>query len=434
MLKRLRLNREAVLVIVLMAVFTIFTGFSIYEQQRDRAAGFILPAGSYSGSGDGLLALYRLADAFGFRPGRWERSAFRLPPTPMALVVVRPYYPPYDKEEASALLEWAAKGNTLFIIDNPGNVIEKQLGIEIGDPEKIKNKKKTPPELKNFKKHIPDSSTDEVEEPTYSVDEYSPENDKLTVVPPSMTAAATKNINSVTFSNKEFIVKAPGSAIPLFGEFQRANAVYLPWKKGRIIIFADAAPFINRNIDKADNARFILQALKEWGVSDRVFFDEYHHGIQQRDSMLGVMLHTPVGWGILQFLFGVILILFGMGYRFSSPREEKTPGQGRRKRIEYIKSMAGLLQKKNAAALIEGEIVAGFREDLAKALGLSPNTTSPALISYGKKEKLIPEKLSDEFLKLLSDSVISGPVTEKGLLRMTALMEKIINPIRRKRI
>ena len=136
MLKKIKPGREAVLVIILMLAFIIIAGYNLYEKYKVEAPGLKVPTCSESAGGDGFLAFYRLLDTYGFNPGRWKRSSFNLPPTPFVFIVGNPQYPPYNKEEAGALLDWVSKGNTLFLIGNPGKNLCEQIGIKIGDPKK----------------------------------------------------------------------------------------------------------------------------------------------------------------------------------------------------------------------------------------------------------------------------------------------------------
>ncbi|MCD6310002.1 MAG: DUF4350 domain-containing protein [Candidatus Eremiobacteraeota bacterium] len=430
MLKRFKMNKEATLVIILITAFITVIAYQLYEQYKIESPGFKLPANSESARGDGFLALYRMMKVSGFKPGRWKRSAYVLPPTKFVLLVANPMYPPYGRDEARVLLEWVERGNILFLIGNPGNAVCKQIGIEIDYIKKDK------PASSGKAKKQDNSSKGHCSSDVYSGfgESSSVLAGDLHDVKPSIISGATVNVNAVTFQNRQLITRIPRSAIPVFGGSGNFNVILLPLKKGKIIVSAEASPFINRNIDKADNAQFILQALRVWGDSDRILFDEYHHGLRARDSILAVMQKTPVGWGILQVILSIMLILFGFGYRFGKPREERSPDRGHRSRSEYVVSMANLFRKRNETPTILKELVSGFREDLSAALGLQPNTNLRIAISRGINEGLIAEEPAGELMKILEEKSLGRKISEKELMNVTGLMEKIISPIRRRRI
>jgi len=130
----------------------------------------------------------------------------------------------------------------------------------------------------------------------------------------------------------------------------------------------------NNLLRKGDNAVILCRLADAVAGRDRIYFDEYFHGMRDRPGPLELLLQPPLLWVTLQGLCLLGLILWRELPRFGVLRA--LPVQRRRSKEEYLDALANLLGQKQAYD--EGFRIArtAFTRELEDDLGL-PASLSP---------------------------------------------------------
>jgi hypothetical protein len=172
-------------------------------------------------------------------------------------------------------------------------------------------------------------------------------------------------------------------------------ALSRPLGSGQVVWMADAEPFRNAGIARADNGALAVALL---GPGRPVVFDEYRHGFSDEGGLWQVI---PAGWRTAMVLGALtaLVALVAYGRRFGPPQDER-----RRlgpSRSEYFGAMAGLLSRSaavgDATEVIRAEArrLLGQRSgdtDLApaaRAAGLGPDETAAVLGTGTEQDDLM---------------------------------------------
>jgi hypothetical protein len=144
--------------------------------------------------------------------------------------------------------------------------------------------------------------------------------------------------------------------------------------QGEVWVLRRPAFLRNERIRGGDNGVVLCRLAEAMGAArgQRVYFDEYFHGLRDRPGPVELLLQPPALWVTLQGAALVALALWRSLPRTGSVSEP--PAARRRSKDEYLDAMAGLLERKRAHA--EGHRVArdALARELEHALGLPPGT------------------------------------------------------------
>lgn len=141
----------------------------------------------------------------------------------------------------------------------------------------------------------------------------------------------------------------------------RNAVVLLERGKGRVVLFAQARPITNRWIRESGAATLAVRALADLAEGDVLWFDEFHHGFDEREGIAGrawrFLSGSPAGWGILQAAIAGILVLVFAGLRLGRPIDP--PPRRRRSALEHVDALSAAYQaarsrKRPARILVEG--------------------------------------------------------------------------------
>lgn len=133
----------------------------------------------------------------------------------------------------------------------------------------------------------------------------------------------------------------------------------------RVILVADEALFRNRTLRRTSAGPFALGLFA--GRTDRVVFEEYHHGFGASGSLAGATLawsrRSPLGWAVWQWTAVAVLALLFGAVRFGPVR----PGIVRRRRspLEHVRALATALSAARGQDEAIGAMVRGLRRRLA---------------------------------------------------------------------
>jgi hypothetical protein len=162
----------------------------------------------------------------------------------------------------------------------------------------------------------------------------------------------------------------------------------------------------------------VLNLLRRVPEGGRILFDEYHHGFYEPPSLLGTIVQTAWGWGILYALGIAALYLLLTGRRFGRPvplREETR----RRSSAEYVESMADLLQRGGKRGFVLRHYRESLKRRLARPYGISPRLDDDAFVRELARYRPLTDD-DQERLRSLLARMRREQVGEEELLRLIA--------------
>ncbi|HJR78958.1 MAG TPA: DUF4350 domain-containing protein [Anaerolineales bacterium] len=117
--------------------------------------------------------------------------------------------------------------------------------------------------------------------------------------------------------------------------------------RGRVILGTISEAFTNAGLKQAGNPELVLNILALARNKGAVWFDEWHHGLQSGEQVLGpaeFLRATPVGRSLLFVTFAALIVFFlqgrGFGRPVPLPQEIK-----RRGALEHVTGIANLSRR-----------------------------------------------------------------------------------------
>lgn len=186
--------------------------------------------------------------------------------------------------------------------------------------------------------------------------------------------------------------------------------------RGRVYVISEAEVFANENLARNDNVVFAANLLfgARAGV---VHFDEHIHMVRVGLSDEALELDPARAyWALRLALLAVALFFIGQMLRFGAPVPLKV--RPRRSALEFVEALADLYRRAEARGAVLGILRHTFRQRLAAAVGLSPETPGPALAAAVARQRGVPEAQLAGLLAHLDDPALAAHLTEHDLLRL----------------
>lgn len=136
---------------------------------------------------------------------------------------------------------------------------------------------------------------------------------------------------------------------------------------GTVYVLADPLVLCNGFLGEADNGRLLADLIPP-SASERVAFDEYHHGLTAGDISPATWLLTPWGFGLLWLIVAVFFAFFLRGRRFGPlvPRPAEIP----RVEAEWAVAVGELLRRSGARNVTLGLLATATERAVASRTGL----------------------------------------------------------------
>jgi hypothetical protein len=256
--------------------------------QGARRGAFADRLSTFRSSPDGARALYLVLEAQHLDVARWQRPLDELPPgAPLLLLgvsfpgqgrealdggapVERPQAP-MDERELARLLAHVEAGATLVYA--PGDLASGGLLEALG----------------------------------VSLTPTGTPADSRTLVPaqPSVFTRGVERVETPVLAS----LRLPPEAVPLLldGPRRQTVAALVAHGSGRVLVLGAPELFTNRQLARADNARFLTGLVRELGQSQRVLFDEVHHGFGGGRSLGDFAARWGLHLAAAQLLLGLAL-------------------------------------------------------------------------------------------------------------------------------
>ena len=157
----------------------------------------------------------------------------------------------------------------------------------------------------------------------------------------------------------DFVVLVAQEGEPVLVSFEQG--------KGRVILGTMIESFTNAGLKKAGNPELVLNLLALAPPKGVVWFDEWHHGVQSGEQILGpaeFLRRTPIGRSLLFLVFAVFIAMLVQGRGFGRPvplpQEIK-----RRGALEHVTGIANLSRR----AAHRPAVMLHYHQQLKRKLG-----------------------------------------------------------------
>lgn len=305
-----------------------------------------LPYATDNPKGDGTKAMFLLLDQAGFRTSR----LLAVTPQEGGLMVMLEPDGNLREQDWRQVLGWVERGNTLLLASDKSNGLYQHFKFELS--------------------RAPDPATSQ----------------RL-----SSGHRLLENVGELTLPGPARLKQHQDMAFAQGDE----RGVYLAevrQGKGRIVLLTLPALFTNKELDQKDNMVLLLNIVRLYGRED-VWINEAVHGYSWEEATREVFA-WPLGLAAGQLALGLLLLYWFWGKRFGRPvplPAGKGPESG-----DYVNSMANIYRQGRARRLVLESVYQGFRQDLARYLGVREDTADTELVKrYSGRSRIDSKTLGD---------------------------------------
>ena len=295
------LSRDARLLIGIFFVLVILTVILAVKRGTEQRYAKL---SSLSPAPNGALALRLWVEELKYNVDEQVLATYVPPEEASIVFMLEPLFP--TEIEMKAMDDWLEQGGTLIVI-----------GEQYGMYSVIEH-------YQFFFRSLPDhDSGPEVETPLLNS--------------PSVLELKNTNVRSALNSERDdFVVLVAYMGEPVLVSFEQG--------KGRVILGTIAESFTNAGLKQPGNAELVLNVLALARNKGAVWFDEWHHGLQSGEQILGpseFLRSTPVGRSLLFTTFAVFLafLLQGRGFGRPIPLPQEIRRRGA---LEHVTGIANL--------------------------------------------------------------------------------------------
>ncbi len=375
-------SRDLLTFIILFVLLIGVAVISALQRPTDPRAQRRIPNTTYSSEDDGALALHLWLNQVGYRAQRIENQvSFRVSDEVRVLFVLNPSET-ISEADATALLRWVERGNTLIFADDYsyfGGALSRALRVEIN--------------YANL---------------TFS---------RAEVAQPVRGLSATQ----VVVDTRYYIRTWRDDAITFLRADDRPVLVMFPHGKGRVWVSSTPDLFSNASLRDEVNAAFVLSLVNDVPRNSLVAFDEYHHGYHIRgsnaddDSLNALVFGTPWGWALIFALAVFVAYLFIGGQRFGRAMP-LPPAIERRSPAEYVSAVARLLRRGGKRTMVLNHYRRQIKRTLGRPYHLNPDLSDDEFVNELARYREIDRVALLDTLRSLDPQ----HVNEKSLVKLAA--------------
>jgi hypothetical protein len=384
------MNRFAcwILVGMLLGVFGVVVAHLLRERS---AAGRDMPAFSvYSEAGDGLGEAAHVLRRLG-----WTPVALTRPIQPSRqrglLILTEPAQNTFGASEvisendARAILRWVEQGNTVLLMSRETTLLHQALGVDV----------------------LESGSRDE---------------EGFTAVDLDAASGYTEGIEHLSVGSRA-TVRARSGGLPLWSLGDRAGAVLLRRKKGRVLVVADPRLLTQEGLIRSDgeprddNVLFLANVAALDARDGRVYFDEYHHGLHSGGGFWSYLGYHGEKATVLLLL--VVLAVAGWMWAVRLGPAVPTPKTSKADAVDYASALARLYQRTGARRLLARTLARNFLTALTRHLRLRRNALPAEILAAWRLHDPGPSLGRLQILLRGVGELRRGEVSERQLLAWT---------------
>jgi hypothetical protein len=378
----MRLSRDSWLAIVLLMILVIVTVAAGYQQNKSKTIPYL----GTSSAPDGTLALKLWLGELGYQPLEETQVTFQAPQGVELILLIEPLMFISDRDWDS-LDKWVEQGGTLIVA---------------GD--KL-------PAIYAFQ-HF-DFTLSYLDEQAGSLSVAVP----LLTSPPQADPAPVTADLYLDSARTDFVTLLTANGRPALVSFEQG--------KGRVILSSTAYPFSNKGLKDDSTATLVLNLVALSAQKGRVWFDDWHHGIQG-NAIVGPdqwLRRTSAGHALL-FVAGVIffaLILQGRGFGRPIPLLNEIKRRGP---LEHVTAVANLNRKAGHRADVLRQYHQWVKRHLGHRYRLDPSLPDEEYVAQLAKYNPALEK---EKLLFLLQRLNQKNISESEMVRLAEEASKWIN-------
>ncbi len=371
------------------AALLAVTAWLLYQRV---AAGKDMPDYSvYSSAPHGLSGTATFLTKIGYEPIALTRPIQNTRNAGL-LIMVEPSYkgaaPRIEEGQAKNILAWVEHGNTLLLAGRHMNGLHEQLGLQISRDENA------------------DSSTPA----------------RYDALPEDPTGY-TRGIDHLEVEGLDSI-SAPSGHIVLWSTPAGVGALVMPHGDGRVIVVADPSVLTARGLPRRDNVLFLYNVALLDSADDRIYFDEYHHGLRTEGGFWDYLRYYGQTWAVLPLALFLGVALWSVAIRLGPavPRvEEQKPDA-----VAYASAIARIYQLAGVRRLPGQTLVRDFQDALCRHLRIR-RTTIPAqiLASWQQRHGQSSSERLQELLRAIPE-LRKGEVSSRRLLECTRAFDEFL--------
>lgn len=389
--------------ILLLVGFVVVTVISLFIVNITSDTSIITLPTTFSTRSSGFKALFIMLEELGFPVARLRRTYSNLKTGGGALVVVDPQIVPFSSREIKQLKEWIKKGNTLILLH--------------GGPQdytlfpRVSRKKEGSKKSGNLNGvSLADRLGIKVKQ--------SYEDTRNTVI---VSTARLYGVHKLSVSSKTRWRISKGTWTTIVRDKAGPIIVSKKMGKGEVIAISDASMASNRGLPLAENVRLLPALLLEKGKPSQVMFDEYHHGYSMADSFWHYVSSSIFGWILLQIFVASALVVYSRRATFAG-RYRSLTQPGGRSSLEYVNSLANVLESSHAGSVALDAILRRFLSRLARKTG-TPLSTLEEQADERIRALVGEEQNSNNLVSQCREAVTSGEDTSRTLVLARRLSE-----------
>jgi hypothetical protein len=332
---------------------------------------------SNSDASNGASAIPLFAQAMG-HPADQIAGSYDLPEPSVTILFVFTPTSQFTPDEADRTREWVARGGTLVYAAEQGDPeLDRAFGV----------RRLSGAELSGGYFGLPEMAGVDTVAGGSTVTPLDPSPDQVS-----------------------FLRTGAGSSV---GFLQRVGT-------GTVYVLADPLVLCNGYLGRADNGR-LLADLIDNKASQRVAFDEYHHGLTVSDIAPQSWLLTPWGFGLLWFIVALFFAFFLRGRRFGPlvPR----PAEVARSDAEWAVAVGELLRRSRARNVTLGLLASATERAVASRTGLPLQPRERFWNALWVRAPGVARELAD-----VENALYTASASERDVLRAARRLHRIAHP------
>jgi hypothetical protein len=327
----------------------------------------------------GYSAFYELCQKVGFKCQRWEMPYRELNYQHQGTLVIVTPWQLLTKGDLQYLDRWVKDGNDLVYLDD----FSYRTGTDV---------------LHKFGLHARYKS--EIKDATVNV------------------ISGAKQTNTPFLKLSAQAVFTGGAAVA--GGDGAAYLTVVQPGKGQCLIGSTAEMCANKFIaDPAykNNFQFLVNWLQ--GCKSPIMFDERCHGFSAGENAWYYVLHSPVGYVILQLMLLAVVALISLNQRFGQPLIVSTAR--RISNLAFIEGLASTYERAHARDAAWAMMYAPFKAKLCKRLGIAPDASLEHLSEAWAQQSGRAQTEIQAFLQRAQDALEKPRMTDQELHQLVNL-------------
>lgn len=428
-------------IVVAIGVLALINSAAYVGEREKQDSEFSPNRSTYNSGATGTRALHDFLNEGGYQVMRWREPTSKLlgssgQKVQTFVIVGRPQVG-IEREEASSLLLWVARGGRLVIIDrrpedyllprsgnwqvttelldfpltvdatNPQQMTEGVKPIAPSQPTLLTQQIQTVLPSRYFSAIRIFALTEEAKKKAEKESaEWDHDGDEL---PPPI--ARGKQVATISPAP---VTHLATPRAPLLIDYPHGN--------GRIILLSDPFLVANDGIMLKDNLQLALNVLA--APAGLVAFDEYHQGHgATHNAFVGYFSGTPVLAICGQIILVILLVLWTRGRRFARPLP--LAQVDRRSSLEFVASMAELQQRARAYDLAIENIYARTRRVLARYAGVDYNSSRKIIADRVAARSSVAAHQLETLMRQSEDAINGGGISERQTIQLIKRLREI---------